>query len=207
VGRYDYITGAGSPTEEIDLGEIFTSRVTATLLAFGSNVNNVMSSWLTLASLESLAGSDSEDWLIIMQERHTEDDPAGSPVTWTDWRELSISDITARAFQFRIWLFTFNRAIVTTVEMADANVDMPDRTVPLGDLVVGTGGLTVTFDEPFRHLETVVITAIQSAVSGDHPVISARSETGFTVHVKDASEANVARTVDAVAHGYGRVVA
>jgi hypothetical protein len=355
LGRYDFITGAGSPTEEIDLGEIFTSRVTATLLAFGSNVNNVMSSWLTLASLESLAGSDSEDWLIIMQERHTEDDPNGvlvsagdgtafgdlngggglagafdSDVTevladcainsgsshryigklfsepryirriliygssdqgfnqstnaamtfhvyaknggapandtdgtligtlnitdtadesagrqiecdeseawdrvwvriqndggatfniavaelqfyessvWTEWAQISISDITGRAFQFRIWLFTFNRAIVTTVEMADANVDMPDRTEPLGDLAVGTGGLVVTFDEPFRHLETVVITAIQSAVSGDHPVISARSETGFTVHVKDGSEANVARTVDAVAHGYGRVVA
>jgi hypothetical protein len=126
--------------------------------------------------------------------------------SWTAWDELRIADITARAYQFRLWLFTFNEAIYTTVNSVDVTVDMPDRVEGIGDIAVDADGVRVAFSAPFRHLETVVITAIQDAAAGDRPVISYRDETGFDVIVLNNVGTPVARTVDAVATGYGRVI-
>jgi hypothetical protein len=197
----------GSPLNEgeLDLGEIFTSRLSASITAFGNDTANVMASWSTLSEVLTLAGSlAAGTWAVILQERHTSDDPNGSPVTWSEWENLRVSDITARAFQFRLFFYTLNATIITTIESVEITIDMPDRVVPIGDLSVPDTGITVTFDPPFRHLSAVLVTAIQDAGTGDYAVVSNRSETGFDVIVRDAADAGVARTIDAVAHGYGR---
>lgn len=125
---------------------------------------------------------------------------------WSDWRELIVSDITAKAFQFRLTLSSNNPAINVTVEMANVLVDMPDRIDQLGDLLIPNTGTTITFTTPFRELRTVVVTAIQDANSGDYAVVSNRTETSFDIIVKNSSNVGVTRTIDAIAAGYGRQV-
>jgi hypothetical protein len=125
-------------------------------------------------------------------------------VARTDWAELRLSDITAQAYEFRLTLTSLNPAIDVLVEEVNISVDMPDRVLALGDLAIANTGTTITFDEPFWHLETVVVTAIQDAGSGDYAVISNRTEEGFDIIVKNSANVGVNRTVDAVAAGYGR---
>jgi hypothetical protein len=192
--------------ENIDLGEVFTSRINATIMAFGSSLSSFMSSWVTLASVDNISGASASDWAVTLEERHTNDDPNSSPVEWSDWAELIVGDVTARAFEFRIYLFSFNPDIQTVVESVEIHVDMPDRIDSFGDVTVPVTGYSLTFSPPFRHLETVQITAIQDAVAGDHPIKSGQSESGVTVYVYDDTEHPVQRVVDIVAVGYGRKV-
>lgn len=187
----------------IDLGEVFTSRVTATIQVTGDNVNNVLASWTTLADLESLSSTSASDWAVRLEMRHTNDDPGEDP-EWTEWEEFRIGDVTARAFDFRLWLISFAVNVTPSVAAVTVSIDMPDRVLGLGDVAIPIGGVRVPFAEPFRHLETVLVTAIQDAGSGDYAEISNRDETGFDVIVRDASDASVARTIDASAIGYGR---
>jgi hypothetical protein len=336
--------------DKIDLGETYTSRVSATVLAFGDDPTNVMASWETLLEVDNLSGATPADWRVLLEERHIEyatpidtslgtnignmtssgglaaafdldttqtaaqsavrtasttayvgktlaapasithavvwassdagffftslgnnirlygktgsapanatdgtllaevvditdqnlthgvllvsDDPVTAwdhvwvrlqqtdaqdlrvaelqiwegdgVVAWTDWAELRLSDITAQAYEFRLTLTSLNPAIDVLVEEVNISVDMPDRVLALGDLAIANTGTTITFDEPFWHLETVVVTAIQDAGSGDYAVISNRTEEGFDIIVKNSANVGVNRTVDAVAAGYGR---
>jgi hypothetical protein len=166
-----------------------------------------MSSWLTLTEVSTLAGALNSDWSVRIEERHTSDDPGGSPVTWSDWTELTITDITARAFDFRMYLFTFNPIVDVNVITADITIDMPDRIEGIGDFVVSnTGTPHVSFSVPFKFLETVLVTAIQGASTGDYSDVTNRTEEGFDIMVFDSGDVRVTRTVDILAVGYGKAV-
>ena len=193
--------------EEIDLGDVYTSRIGVSLLAYGDNANNFISTWLTLTEVLTLSGALDSDWAIRIEERHTSDDPGVSPVTWSDWTELTVTDITARAFDFRMYLFSFNPEIDVRVTTADITVDMPDRIEGIGDFVVSnTGTPHVSFSTPFKFLETVLVTAIQGASTGDYSDVTNRDEEGFDIMVFDAADARVTRTVDILAVGYGKAI-
>lgn len=191
--------------EQVDLGEVYTSRLSVTIAVAGGNASNVMSSWTTLAAVASLAGENAEAWAIRLELRTSQVDPALND--WSPWAEFAIGDVAARAYQFRLYLFSRALTIRPVVSSVDITIDMPDRVDPIGDIVVPVEGLRVTFAIPFRYLETVLVTAIQDAGSGDYPIISNRDETGFDVLVRNAANAPVSRVVDAVAHGYGRRLA
>jgi predicted phage tail protein len=61
----------------LDLGSVFTSRVTTDILASGVITNNTMDTWSSLAALESLSGSTSSAWGVLVELAMTEDDPDG----------------------------------------------------------------------------------------------------------------------------------
>jgi hypothetical protein len=340
-----------------DLGAVYTSRISASLNAYGDNVANVMSSWLTLSSVSELSGAQDSEWAIRIEERHTSDDPEGTsidlsggtnigdltgggglaaafngntnqaiaasasnsgtanryigktlataaPITramvyggndtgfiqtlnsnvtialygktgsapssstngtllgqvsfvdtanesagreivstdidtvwdhvwvrivnddaatnnivcaelqlfeatgWTDWAELSITDITARAFDFRAYVYSFNPDVDVHIVSAILSIDMPDRIEGIGDFVVSnTGTPHVSFSVPFNFLETVLVTAIQGASTGDYADVTNRDEEGFDIMVFDSADVRVTRTVDILAVGYGKEVA
>ena len=209
------LSGAGSPMDGsytydaiVDLGDVYTSRLTADVIAYGDNTGNFMASWITLAEVITLSGALNSDWTFRLEERHTSDDPGGSPVTWSDWTELTITDITARAFDFRFFVATLNPDVDVRIAQADISVDMPDRIEGIGDFSVSnTGTVTVTFSVPFKFLETVLVTAIQGANSGDYADITNKTTAGFDIAVYDSADVRVTRTVDILAVGYGKAVA
>lgn len=69
------LTGTYKLAQEVDLGAIYTSRVTGTVTASGNNTSNVMSSWTSLSSITSLSGTDPGAWSVLLQYRITEDAP------------------------------------------------------------------------------------------------------------------------------------
>jgi len=149
-------------------------------------------------------GTDAEDVSVILQLRHTNDDPNGTP-TYTDWQDFSISDITARAFQFRALLTSTDPSSSPQIEELTINIDMPDR-VESGSDITFTGTKNVLFPNPFAAVPALGI-SLSNAVEGDRYTITNKTRTGFTFNMFTGSAVSTnAVTLDYVAKGYGKEV-
>ncbi|MGE0256800.1 MAG: host specificity protein J [Alphaproteobacteria bacterium] len=190
----------------VDLGSVYTSRLTAGLSAYGEDIANVMASWPTLANVETLSGADPSSWSVAIEMQATADDPEDAEAAWSDWRRLVIGDHTARAFRFRAVLATALPTVTPVVEALSVEIDMPDRVVAGDDLLVPEEGLAVAFDPPFLALAGIGIGA-QDLATGDRWAITDKGAAGFTIRFFDAGGTPVARTTDYVAKGHGRLVA
>ncbi|EJB02876.1 hypothetical protein Rleg9DRAFT_1690 [Rhizobium leguminosarum bv. trifolii WSM597] len=188
----------------IDLGATYTSRVSASIGAFGEVASLDIfdrSDWFGVPEYFGLA-SDSL-WNVRVEVSLTEDNPAGSP-TWSDWAELSTSDVSARAYRFRARLQSLQFDVTPVVEALAVTVDMADRVIAENDLAVSTSGLSISFLPAYYVLSGVSIAA-QNMQTGDYYQITGKTSTGFTIIFRNASGAPVARTFDYVAKGYGYV--
>jgi len=190
----------------VDLGAVYTSRISATIAAVGDDISNTMSLWTTLATVPFLDNSDASDWQVTVQYRTTDDNPLGSPVVWSDWLTLISSDVTARAFEFRAFL-QGTHTITPSVSVLEAQVDMPDRVEAGNDVVISASGTRISFDPPFKSIDTRggIAIAAQNLATGDYPLITSKDETGFTIRFFNSAGVGVSRTIDYVVKGYGRV--
>jgi hypothetical protein len=197
----------------IDLGEVFTSRITPVIEVSGEDVTNVMSEWATLASVTALDTSSQSSWSVEPEIRISQD---GSP-SFGDWLPLTIGDYTGRIFDFRLKLFGMKAddddefaTVTPAVTALSVQIDMPDRVEAGDDILTSVGSPPtshrVDFAPPFRVLAGLSI-AVQDMASTDRYAITAKSEAGFNIQFFNTStspETPVARTFDYVAKGYGR---
>ena len=204
------VAGTYAFANNLDLGDIFTSRVTAVIDAAGENTANVMSGWVSLASVASLDALAPEDWSVLLEYRTSQSDPILN--NWTDWAPFVVGDVTARAFEFRLQLEgkaadqteTFG-LITPAVRALRVQIDMPDRVVAGEDIVVPVAGLDIDFLPKFRSLHGIA-TADQDMATGDRKVISAKGPAGFHIQFFNAAGTPVERTIDYVAKGYGSIL-
>lgn len=185
----------------LDLGAVFTSRVTASIDAFGENVHNVMAGWSSLAMLTMMSGAEAGSWSVTLQIRTTPDDPAGSP-TWSDWMTFMVGDYTSRAFEWQLLLESFDPAITPVVQGLTVNVDMPDRIAGDRNIAVPNTGQAITFSPAFKAVPAIAVDG-KNLATGDYYTVTSPSATGFTVQFFNAANAGVARTMDWLARGYG----
>jgi len=183
-----------------DLGQVFTSRLTAQVLASAVNTLNVLSGWSSLSAVPTLSGADPCEWDMSLQVSYTASDPALNE--WSAWQEFVVGDYSARAFRFRILLTSQRSYLLVSVSSLSIKIDMPDRVVSMMDVVCPAAGLVVPFSPPFRALKALAIDA-QDCATGDYKTITNKSESGFTVRFFNASGTGVQRTFDALATGYG----
>jgi sulfur carrier protein ThiS len=110
-GALKLIDGASPPvvsgtyqfSQGIDLGSIKKVRLTTRLTTGIYNVNDTIGSRISkISTWESFSGilSAGADAKIFV--RHTDDDPAVSPVSWSTWERLDSAEFEARAFEFYI---------------------------------------------------------------------------------------------------------
>jgi len=190
--------------DTIDLGEIYTSRVTASITAFGENYNSDVFLRPDFFDIVDFFDTAASSWGAMLQIRTTDDDPASSPVIWSAWQAFVTGDYNARALQFRVYLTSAEFGITPVVTQLGVTVDMPDETRAADDLVVTVAGLSVIFAPSFRSLKGLGISA-QGLQTGDYYTITAKDESGYTIEFFDSSDTAVERTHDYVAVGYGRV--
>ncbi len=148
------------------------------------------------------AGSDADDVSVVLQLRHTNDDPSGTPA-YTDWQNFSVSDITARAFQFRALLSSTNPTSSPQIEELTVNIDMPDRT-EAGSNITFAGTKNVLFTNAFAASPALGI-SLADAVEGDRYTITNKTRTGFTFNMFTGSAVSTNPVnLDYVAKGYGK---
>lgn len=196
--------GTYTSAQTVDLGEVYTSRITPLLSVFGADLRNVMLSWTSLSSVASISGTDPTVWDCELQERHTNDDPTSPGAVWSDWTESITGDITARAFQMRLVLSTNAPNVTPIVRRAELTVDMPDRLIDGNDIVVPAGGIRIDFEPPYKALKGMGIVP-QELQTGDYFEVTAKDRTGFNIIFKNSSGVSVERSLDFVANGYGRI--
>jgi len=192
----------------IDLGSVYTSRVTATLKSTRVDYVNLFDSASGLfddrpgffeGDVNAFDDTDAE-----LQVRYTSDDPTGSPA-WSNWQTFQVSDIRAWGMEFRCRMTTTDDQASPAVSQLSVQVDMPDRVERGFDISSGAGAKVVTFPTAFKAVPAIGIGA-QDLQTGDYYEISSKTRTGFTITFKNSGGTAVDRTFDYTAAGYGKEV-
>jgi hypothetical protein len=148
-----------------------------------------------------LSGEDPGEWNAVLQVAYTSDDPDLN--NWSTWHEFVVGDYSARAFKFRILLYSYRPEILVQVPVLSINIDMPDRIISLQDITCPALGLRVNFTPAFRSLKALAVDG-QGMTTGDYKTITTKDETGFNVRFYNSDGVGVERTFDAIATGYGQ---
>lgn len=186
---------------DIDLGAVYTSRLTPIIESSGVDQTNLVDDWANVDLITNWDGSaDPAAWELRLEVRTTPDNPAGTP-TWSDWQLLLVSEYTARAFEFRVILYSKQPGISPHVTGLTVNVDMPDRIEAGDNIAVSGSGVTVSYSSPFKAVPALVVTG-QSLSEGDRILITAKTVSGFHVQITNGG-VNQSRTIDFHAKGYG----
>jgi hypothetical protein len=188
----------------VDLGDSYTSRVSATIDASGDWSSDDVFGLDDVFSRSDFFGDIGSAWNVTVEISITDDDPAASP-TWSDWAPLITGSVSARAYRFRALLESTQADVTPVVSSMEVVVDMPDRVIADNDLVVPPTGLSVTFTPAFKELQGVSIAA-QGMQTGDYYAITGKNDGGFHIAFMNAAGATISRTLDYVAKGYGAVI-
>lgn len=205
----------------LDLGEIYSVRLQSKIEAEGYSLQDLMSNWVTLDSVDVLIHGGFSDWDVEAQYRTTESfnvmsdwvtlssiDPLseGNQDLWTAWKKFIIGDATGRIFQFRLKLISNNVAITPRVIGGLITADMPDRIESYNDIVIPSGGDEVVHDPAFKGPGTTpnIQVSISDAQSGDYWTFDYKTLDSFYIRFFDVNDNPVARTADFAVKGYGR---
>jgi hypothetical protein len=201
-GTYEFDT-------HIDLGSVYTSRVTANMnvarISFVDSFDDASGNFDDRSGLFDGDPQQFDDTNTELLVATTEGDPSGSP-TYTDFRKFFVGDYKARAFKFKLQMTSQKGTATQQVSALSVTVDMPDRVIAEADVASGTStsGKAITFSPAFKSLQGVGISA-QNLASGDFYAITNKSETGFTIEFFNSSSATLSRTFDYVARGFGEI--
>jgi len=210
-GLFDDFTGYASSgiyyfSNDLDLGQKYTSRLNFSFTSTRFDRTDLFDS--ATGNFDDRAGVfDGDptafgDTSVSLQLRHTDDDPTGTP-TWSDWQAFSVSDITARAFEFRLLLSSTDTNVTPVVSALSVTVDMPDRTTSGSDITF-TGTTNVTFDDAFAATPAIGL-SLANLTNGDRYTITNKTRTGFTINTFTGGSASTnSVTLDYVAKGYGK---
>lgn len=187
-----------------DLGEVYTSRVTATIAVQGLDMSTSVDQWVDVDVSESWDLSvDPAAWSARLQISTTGDDPAIEDA-WSPWADFTVGDYAARAVRFRLLLQGSGGTITPVVDMLRINIDMPDRYESATGIIQPDSGAVVDFNYAFRAVPALQITP-HDMNSGDYYRLTDIDEAGFALRFFDAGGSGVSRRFDYVAKGYGRV--
>ncbi len=202
---WNMVVEAGTFTwsRTIDLGAVYTSRVTPNLSVYGQVLDDVMARWPVLGEMDGLVGADASKWDAVLEMRTTDEDPSAPDAPWSDWRAATVGDVAARGYRARLRLSTSDRNITPIVARAELRVDMPDRILTGTDIPAPTGGRRIDFVPPYCGLTGVSISA-QGLRSGDIYEITGKDTRGFDIRFRDRSGRPVERIFDYLAIGYGK---
>lgn len=205
--------------ETVSLGDIYTSFLSASLVADGRHYNRIraMSSIRAVASIRGVAGLiiraassiralpsvrgiDPTSWAVQLQLRTSQDNMA----TWSYWENFKVGNKVFTDIQFRVLMNSFAANISPRIDILEVTVDMPDRRELGEDIVCPPAGITITYDPPFIDNPTVNIT-FQNGATDDRLEYVVKNNEEFTIKVFNATLGTyVTRVFDYLSSGYGR---
>lgn len=171
----------------VDLGQVYTSRVSTDIGLFTTDVGTTFDSASGLFDANSgkFDGGDIADADGELQIKTTIDDPASPSANWNDWNVFSVGDYYARGYKFRMKLWTTDPNHNVVIDKLRVTIDMPDRVDREYDLITSGGIKNVTFATAYKTRPSVGITA-QDLESGDYWSLTNQTNTGFTVKFYDS---------------------
>lgn len=187
---------------ETDLSQVYTSRVTVDAQVATSGGLSVISAWVSLSGVGTMAGSDTGDETSVELQVNYSIVDSATPV-YQGWRRFVVGDYTARHLKFRAVLSTLYPTITPIISTLSVSIDMPDRIEQGNDIVSGAASYAVAFSPWFREIRSITIAA-QNMATGDYYAISSKTRTGFNVIFRNSAGTAISRTFDYQAIGFGR---
>lgn len=185
----------------IDLGKVYTSRVTASIVSSGFDTGDTIDQRTSLISTwDSISGNIVRDVSVTLYVRTTNDDPAVL-TSWSGWALFGAGNFNARAYQFKAVFLSGSSTHNIVLKEMSMTVDMPDKLGSDNNIVSGLGVHHVTYNEDFKAVKALAITA-ENMATGDYYTITNKTATGFDIQFKNTSGANISRTFDYIARGY-----
>jgi hypothetical protein len=183
----------------IDLGAIYTTRVTAFISQTSDNLDDLFDS--RTGDFDD-TGSNFDGDTPANCEAHLEISLSNNGTTWSSYRNFVVGDYTARYYRFRVMMTSQDLASTPVVTALSVTIDMEDRIFSGNDIVSGTGTYTVTFTNPFYSSSYAVGITAQGLNTGDFFTISSKTVNGFNVAFKNSGGTGVTKTFDYLAKGY-----
>ena len=222
AGGFGSVVSRGVYTYDslFDAGEIEELRVQAKMLVYGVTADDVMSSWVRLSDVTSMARADADDfdaWLEVrtadkfrmMADWTTvagEDPIASTGQGWAPWRRVESADLTGRIFQFRIVCESSDPNVNVVVESADVEIDVAERYESYPDVAVtnAAGGVQINFNPPFRSIPTLAVTVDGNTHDIGYEVVS-KSKSNAVIILHDArTDKPITGKIDVAALGWGK---
>lgn len=184
----------------IDLTEVYTSRLIATVNSTGFNASDLIDDRGLIDTWGLFDGEEVFDAACELWVRSTLSAP---PAGYGTWQRFVLADYVARGFQFKLMFKTPSSNHDVRVSALSVSVDMPDRTEAAAAIVSNAGGDNITFTDGFKATPAIGITA-RNLASGDYWTVTNQARTGFTVRFFNSANTGISRTYDWMAKGYGR---
>jgi hypothetical protein len=185
----------------IDLGGVFTSRVTASITQFAEDSTDLFDTGRGFTLFDDATGSFDGD-AAAFTNTHLEIALSDDNITYTSFRNFVIGDYTARYYKFRLLMTSLDGVSTPVVSALSVTVDMEDRIFSGNDIVSGTGTYSLTFTLPFYSANYAVGITAQGMATGDYFELTSKTTTGFSVAFKNSSGTGISKTFDYIAKGY-----
>ena len=200
VGTYDlYSEGTYLFATPVDIGAVYTSRVTASITQTSDNLDDLFDS--RTGDFDDGASNFDGDTPANCNA-HIEIALSNDNVTYTSFRNFVVGDYTARFYKFRVTLRSFDLASTPVISALSVSIDMPDRIFSGNDIVSGTSTYTVSFTNPFYSVNYAVGITAQGLATGDYHLLTNKTINGFDVAFKNSSGTGISKTFDYIAKGY-----
>ena len=200
VTSYDlYSQGNYVFANPIDIGGVYTSRVTASITQTSDNLDDLFD--LRTGDFDD-AGSNFDGDTPANCNAHLEIALSNDNITYTDFRNFVVGDYTARYYKFRVFLRSFDLASTPVISALSVSIDMPDRIFSGNDISSGTSTYTVSFTNPFYSVNYAVGITAQGLATGDYHLLTNKTINGFDVAFKNSSGTGISKTFDYIAKGY-----
>jgi hypothetical protein len=200
VGTFDlYSEGTYLFASPIDLGSVYTSRVTAFITQTSDNLDDLFDS--RTGDFDDASSSFDGDTPANCNA-HIEIALSNDNITYTSFRNFVVGDYTSRFYKFRVSLRSFDLASTPVISALSVSIDMQDRILSGNDIVSGTSTYTVTFTNPFYSANYAVGITAQGLATGDYYLLTNKTTNGFDVAFKNSSGTGVSKTFDYLAKGY-----
>jgi hypothetical protein len=197
------VSGEYAFADQVDLSEVYISRITSRLAFFGFQTTNILGSWPVLAQLGPLSGSDPDASSAVLQVRTTPDDPADVAAVWSVWSDFIVGDYTARGLEFRVIFSSFAAGVSVRASEVSVEIDMPDRVEGGEDVICPPGGVYITFAPAFKARPAISADG-QELTTGARSIRTNVTRAGFHQKYVDAAGVDLSCSFDWVAKGYGR---
>ena len=202
-------SGSYTFSNYIDLGQVFTSRVTANFVAsgfvqvpVGQTDAYIDSRTALIDNWSNFDGEPSDKVVAVLQIRTTQTDPASNP-TWTAFQPLVIGDFQARAFEFKVVITSQDSSRNIAITNLGVTIDMPDRNEKASNVTVPTSGLSVSYTNSFKAVPYLGVT-IQNSSTGDYWTTSNETVNGFSIVIYNSGGTAIQKNINWMATGFGR---
>ena len=194
-----YSTGNYIFASPIDIGAVYTSRVTASITQTADNLDDLFDS--KTGNFDDASSSFDGDTPANCNA-HIEIALSNDNITYTSFRNFVVGDYTARYYKFRVVLTSFDLSSTPVISALSVSIDMPDRIFSGNDITSGTGTYNVVFTNPFYSNSYAVGITAQGLNTGDFFTISNKTVNGFDIAFKNSSSTGVTRVFDYLSKGY-----